>query len=182
MKPLLQRIPNILTAFRLAVIPIFVVTFFVDSKASNQFAAFLFIFACITDFLDGYLARLWQVQSSLGRFLDPIADKLIVAAALIMLLYNSKADVIPALLIISREILVSGLREYLAELKVPLPVSTLGKWKTGIQMGALILLILGETATGLALTDWLGRIALWISAGITVYSGYVYLRAGLKHI
>ena len=182
MRRFLQRIPNTLTAFRLAVIPVFVATFFFDSKLANQFAALLFVIACITDFFDGYLARLWSVQSSLGRFLDPIADKLLVAAALIMLLYKGRADVIPALFIISREILVSGLREYLSEVKVPLPVSRLGKWKTGIQMGALLLLILGEKATGLELTEWLGRIALWISAGITVYSGYAYLKAGLKHI
>lgn len=178
----LRKIPNLLTGFRCAVIPVFVATFFFDSKWMNQSAAALFIIACITDFLDGYLARLWSVQSSLGRFLDPIADKLLVAAALIMLMYKGRADVIPALLIISREILVSGLREYLSEIQVPLPVSRLGKWKTGIQMGALLLLILGEKGTGLELTDWLGRIALWISAGITVYSGYAYLKASAQHI
>ena len=182
MNSTLQKIPNALTAFRLAVIPVFITTFFFESSASSQFAAFLFLLAGITDFLDGYLARLWKVQSSFGRFLDPIADKLLVSAALIMLLYQNKADVIPALLIISREILVSGLREYLAEIKIPLPVSRLGKWKTGIQIGALLLLILGVEATGLEITEWLGRIALWVSAAITVFSGYVYLKAGMQHI
>ena len=177
-----KQIPNWLTGFRIVIIPIFVLTFFFEGRGANLFAAMLFIIACITDFLDGYLARLWKVQSSLGRFLDPIADKLLVAAALIMLLHENRADVIPALLIISREILVSGLREYLAEIQVPLPVSRLGKWKTGLQMGALVLLIAGTEGTGLALTEWLGRIALWISAGITVYSGYAYLNASLKHI
>jgi len=182
MNSFFQKIPNALTTFRMAIIPLFVALFFFDSKTASQLAALLFLIACITDFFDGYLARLWNVQSSLGRFLDPIADKLLVAAALIMLLYQGKADVIPALLIISREILVSGLREYLSEIQVPLPVSSLGKWKTGIQMGALVLLILGEKGTGLELTEWLGRIALWISAGITVYSGYAYLKASAKHI
>lgn len=179
---MLKQLPNALTAFRLAVIPLFVLLFFFEGKGVSQFAAFLFVLACLTDFLDGYLARKLQVESSFGRFLDPIADKLLVAAALIMLLYKGNADVVPALLIISREILVSGLREYLAELKVPLPVSNLAKWKTGIQMGALVLLILGAEGSGLALTEWLGRIALWISAALTVYTGYAYLRAGLRHM
>lgn len=178
---MLQRIPNYLTAFRIAIIPPFVLLFFFDSGAARWWAAALFVIAGITDFFDGYLARKLNAQSSFGRFLDPIADKLLVAAALVMLVRSGEAHVIPAIAILSREILVSGLREFLAEIQVPLPVSKLGKYKTALQMLAIFLLILGVKATGLAFTHWLGEAALWLAAGLTLYTGYAYLRAGLKH-
>lgn len=178
---MLQKIPNYLTALRVAVIPLFVVLMYLPGGSARWWAAGLFVFAAITDFLDGYLARKWNAQSSFGRFLDPIADKLLVAAALLMLVHGGEADVIPAIAIISREILVSGLREYLSEIQVPMPVSTLGKWKTALQMAALVLLILGVEGTGLMLVEWLGRGLLWISAALTLYTGYAYLRAGIRH-
>lgn len=176
-----SRIPNWLTGLRIAIIPVFVLLLYLPYPEARWWAAGLFVIASITDFLDGWLARKWNVESSFGRFLDPIADKLLVAAALLMLVHTGEANTIPAILIISREILVSGLREYLAELQVPMPVSQLGKWKTAAQMAALILLILGAKGTGLEITEYAGRTLLWIAAALTVYSGYAYLRAGLKH-
>lgn len=182
---MIRSLPNILTLSRILVIPVLVASFYADGKLSHWLAAGLFLFASITDFFDGYLARMWAVQSRLGRFLDPIADKLLVATAIIMLVRFGGIgtyDVVAAVAILCREILVSGLREYLAELRVSLPVSKLGKIKTAVQMTALFLLLLGEKGSGIELTEPVGRIALWIAAILTVISGYAYLKAGLKHI
>lgn len=182
---MLKNLPNLLTLSRILVIPILVASFYAGGKLSHWLAAGLFLFASITDFFDGYLARMWAVQSNLGRFLDPIADKLLVATAIVMLVCFGgigKFEVIAAVAILCREILVSGLREYLAEIRVSLPVSKLGKVKTAVQMTALFLLLLGEKGSGLAITEPLGGIALWIAAILTVISGYAYLKAGLAHI
>lgn len=182
---MLKSLPNILTASRIAVIPVLVASFYVGGKLAHWLAAGLFLFASVTDFFDGYLARMWSVQSNLGRFLDPIADKLLVATAIIMLVRFGgigKYDVIAAVAILCREILVSGLREYLAELRTSLPVSKLGKVKTATQMTALFLLLLGAEGSGLFITEPLGRITLWIAAILTLMSGYAYLKAGMKHI
>jgi CDP-diacylglycerol--glycerol-3-phosphate 3-phosphatidyltransferase len=182
---MLRNLPNILTASRIIVIPVLVASFYAGGKLAHWLAAGLFLFASVTDFFDGYLARMWSVQSNLGRFLDPIADKLLVATAIIMLVRFGgigKYDVIAAVAILCREILVSGLREYLAELREALPVSKLGKIKTAVQMTALFLLLLGNEGSGLWITEPLGRIALWIAAILTLVSGYAYLKAGMKHI
>lgn len=182
---MIKSLPNWLTMTRILVIPMLIATFYMPGKFSHWLAAGLFLFASITDFLDGYLARAWSVQSKLGRFLDPIADKLLVCAAILMLVHFGaigKYDIIAAIAIVCREILVSGLREFLAELRVSLPVSKLGKVKTGVQMTSLFLLLLGEKGSGLSITPILGQIALWLAAVLTLISGYAYLRAGLAHM
>lgn len=176
-------IPNILTFSRIIIIPIIVASFFFENNIfARKLAAVLFIIASITDFFDGYLARIWQSQSNLGRFLDPIADKLLVGAIILMLVHAGRADIVPSLLIICREILVSGLREFLAELRVSIPVTGLAKIKTTIQMLAIFLLLLGNEATHLPFIDLIARITLWIAAILTIITGYAYLKAGIKYI
>ena len=143
----LLNVPNLLTLSRILAVPIVVATFYVAGDYARWFACALFTAAAVTDWLDGHMARRWAQQSEIGRFLDPIADKLLVAATLFMLTTMgrlSAAAVFPALVILCREILVSGLREYLAGLRVGLPVSKLAKWKTAIQMTAIGFLIVGD--------------------------------------
>ena len=180
---MLLNLPNILTLSRIAIIPVLIlVCYFIDGLLSHRIAAGLFLIASITDFLDGYLARAWHMQSNFGRFLDPIADKLLVGALIVVMVDTSKADVLPAIAIICREILVSGLREFLAELHVSVPVSKLAKAKTAVQMTALFFLLLGNKGSGLEYTDLLGRGTLWLAAILTVVTGYAYLKAGMRHI
>lgn len=183
-------LPNLLTFGRILLVPAMVGAFFLDGYAANWTALGIFIVAAVTDFFDGYLARAMHSWSEVGRMLDPIADKLLVAAALIMLVYvNAKAGdlTIPSLLasivILCREILVSGLREYLAGLSVSVPVSRLAKWKTAVQMTAIGFLIAGEAGDQiLPITTAIGTGGLWLAAIVTLYTGYDYLRAGLKHV
>jgi len=181
----MKNIPNILTFIRILVIPILISSFFLEGVLSNWIAATLFIFASVTDFVDGYLARLLEAQSKLGRVLDPIADKLLVATAIIMLVHFGDHDLlitIPGIIILFREIFVSGLREFLAEINVSVPVSQLAKWKTGVQMTALSLMILGDKGTGIEFTNEIGRAGLIIAALLTVITGVAYFRASLKHL
>src|SRR6185437_10226578 len=182
---MLTKLPNLLTLSRIAVIPLMVATFYLPDFYSQWLACALFAAAGVTDYLDGHFARLWKQQSEIGRFLDPIADKLLVGAALFMLAAFariSSAAILPALVILSREILVSGLREYLAGLRVRVPVSRLAKWKTGIQMGAIGVLLVGDAGpSGLPLIV-IGELMLWAAAVLTIITGYDYLRAGLTHI
>ena len=187
------NIPNLLTYGRILAVPLIVVCFFLEGRLeSSDFARWtalgLFIAASITDYLDGYLARTWQQTSNIGRMLDPIADKLLVATCL-MLLAADPVETIPgwslgaAIVILCREILVAGLREYLAELKVSVPVTQLAKWKTTIQMFAIAFLLAGPAGDKiLPYTTEIGITLLWISAIVTLYTGYDYFRAGLKHI
>ena len=195
-------LPNVLTYGRILAVPALVAVMFVDrpinsgapwSEFPNWVALAIFLVACITDFFDGYLARVWSQQSSLGQMLDPIADKLLVGAALVMLVANGTIRglaIWAAIIILSREILVSGLREYLAELRVKVAVTRLAKWKTTVQMVALGFLIAGEAGDRvlLALTAFdglamsIGLILLWIAALVTLYTGYDYFRAGLRHM
>src|SRR6201996_3252396 len=143
----LTSLPNLLTLSRILAIPLVIATFYVQGDAARWFGCALFFAAGFTDWLDGHMARRWQQQSEIGRFLDPIADKLLVAATLLMLAATGRLSdeaVLPALVILCREILVSGLREYLAGLRVGVPVSKLAKWKTTIQMFAIGFLIVGE--------------------------------------
>jgi len=181
------NIPNVLTVSRILAIPV-VLAFIAWGGALGNWLAFsAYTYACITDFFDGYLARAWHQQSAFGRFLDPIADKLLVAGVLFMLVgveSVSGVHILPAAIILCREILVSGLREFLAEARVGLPVSLLAKWKTTIQMLALGFLIVGNVGPdfGFATTWEIGVYGLWIAALITIITGYDYLRAGLRHI
>jgi cardiolipin synthase (CMP-forming) len=181
----LTSLPNLLTLSRILVIPVVVATFYVQGDSARWFACALFSAAAVTDWLDGHMARRWEQQSELGRFLDPIADKLLVAATLLMLTATSRLSsgaVLPALVILCREILVSGLREYLAGLRIGLPVSRLAKWKTAIQMVAIGVLIVGDAGPALLPVAAIGEMLLWIAAGLTLLTGYDYLRAGLTHM
>ena len=181
------NVPNILTVSRIVIIPVVLTFIYWDGGIGNWLALAAYAYACITDFFDGYLARAWHQQSAFGRFLDPIADKLLVAGVLFMLVgveTIAGLHILPAAVILCREILVSGLREFLAEARVGLPVSLLAKWKTAIQMLALGFLIVGHAGPdfGFATTWEIGMYGLWIAAVITLVTGYDYLRAGLRHI
>lgn len=163
-------------------IPAMVVVFYFDGVWGNWLAAGFFLYASVTDFFDGYFARAWSAQSKLGRFLDPIADKLLIATALLLLVGEDRADILPSLAILCREILVSGLREFLAELRISVPVSKLAKFKTAAQMVAIFLLLLGAGGPAWFPTHAIGQILLWIAAVLTLFTGYAYLRTGLKHM
>lgn len=180
-------LPNILTYSRIAAIPVVLGLMFVDRAWGHWLALAVYTAACVTDFFDGYLARAWHQQSSLGRFLDPIADKLLVAAVLLALVGLDTVhglSIVPAAVILCREILVSGLREFLAEVRVGVPVSRLAKWKTGIQMVTLGVLIVGAAGPmfGPFTTTEVGIFGLWLAALLTLMTGYDYLRASLTHI
>lgn len=185
-KKLILSLPNMLTYGRVAAVPVVAAClFWPDEPAMRWTALGLYTLAAITDFFDGYLARIWSQQSSLGRMLDPIADKLLVAAVLLVLVANHTIvdwSVWAAIVILSREILVSGLREFLAELRVSVPVSTVAKWKTTLQLVALGFLIVGPSGEAvLPGTVKIGLTLLWIAAGLTIYTGWDYMRAGVKH-
>ena len=180
------NLPNLLTYFRIALVPAIVICFYIEGDTAHWIALTLFIVAGITDFFDGYLARAWEQQSNLGRMLDPIADKLLVAVVLIALTWQ---DVIAgfslwaAIIILCREILVSGLREFLAELRVSVPVTQLAKWKTAIQMVALGFLLAGTAGDKIVpgVTE-MGITLLWAAAILTIYTGFDYFRAGIQHL
>ncbi len=177
-----KNLPNYLTYLRIAVIPALILVFFLKGEWSYYLSAALFCIAGITDWLDGYVARMWEAQSSLGRFLDPIADKLLVATALMLLVASGRADLLPAIAIVCREILVSGLREFLAEIRIGVPVSKLAKFKTAAQMAAIFFLLLGAGGPAWLYSEFLGRLLLWLAAGLTLVTGYAYLKTGLKHM
>lgn len=187
----MYNIPNMLTYGRIVAVPLVVLCFFLEgrlwaSEAARWTAFALFAIASVTDFLDGYLARLWKQSSNIGRMLDPIADKLLVSSVLLLLAADGTIagwSIWAAIIILCREILVSGLREYLAALKVSVPVTQLAKWKTTIQLVAIGFLLAGPAADNyLDYMTETGIVLLWISAVITLYTGYDYFRAGLKHI
>jgi cardiolipin synthase (CMP-forming) len=186
-------IPNLLTYGRILAIPLIVFCFFLEGTLqSTDFARWaalaLFTIASITDFLDGYLARIWNQTSNIGRMLDPIADKLLVSTCLLLLAADTEKTIAgwslwAAIIILCREILVSGLREYLAALKVSVPVTRIAKWKTTVQMLALGFLLAGPAGDKiLPHTTQIGISLLWVAAILTMYTGYDYFRAGLKHI
>jgi len=182
-RALTLSLPNLLTYGRIVAVPAVVACFYLDQPLGNWLAFTLFVTASITDFLDGYLARAWSQQSALGRMLDPIADKLLIAACLISLCAFNVIhgwSVWAAVIILFREIAVSGLREFLASLHVSVPVSNFAKWKTAIQMTALAVLLVGP-ALGPTFTH-AGLILLWIAALVTLITGYDYFRAGLRHL
>lgn len=185
------NIPNLLTYGRILAVPLIVLCFFIEGRLhGSDFARWsalaLFVVASLTDWLDGYLARLWDQSSNIGRMLDPIADKLLVASVLLLMAADGTIagwTIWAAIIILCREILVSGLREYLAALKVSVPVTRIAKWKTTIQMVALAFLLAGPAGDKVVpYTTEMGLTLLWLAALITIYTGYDYFRAGLKHM
>lgn len=181
-----MSLPNVLTYVRIAAVPALVAClFFLQGDVARWSAFSLFVFAGVTDWLDGYLARIWEQQSTLGRMLDPIADKLLVGAVLMMLVHDGTISgwaIWAAIIILCREILVSGLREFLAELNVKIHVTQLAKWKTTMQMIALGVLLAGPAAEKIVpgiMTG--GLVILWIAALLTLWTGYDYLKAGIVH-
>ena len=183
------KIPNILTIGRIILVPIFVIAFYIPGFLGDLIPFFIFVLASFTDFLDGVLARLYKEESKLGELLDPIADKIIVAAALVLLVMNDiirNYEVIAAIIILTREILISGLREFLAKSQVTMPVTGLAKFKTFIQMFAIAILLTGESGNKLInFADYnahtVGIIFLWLSAFLTLYTGYDYVKKGIDH-
>ena len=176
---------NLLTMGRIVVIPPIILFMALGGELWLWAAFGLYAAACVTDFFDGYLARTMNQVSALGRFLDPIADKLLVAAILLMLTATDRVtgwDVVAGLVILLREITVSGLREFLAEVRVGVPVSRLAKWKTTIQMLALGFLIVGDVGPAFLPTAMIGTVLLWAAAALTVVTAIDYLRAGLRHM
>jgi CDP-diacylglycerol--glycerol-3-phosphate 3-phosphatidyltransferase len=185
-------LPNLLTLSRIFAVPILVFLLWKPAPWDYGITFVLYCIVGITDYFDGYLARAQGQISKLGQFLDPIADKIMVAAVIVMLMASRKADgnppvlqdvnIIPALIILLREIIVSGLREFLAELRVGMPVSQLAKWKTTIQLVALGALILGGAIPEEPWIHQVGLASLWAAAALTLLTGYDYLRLGLKHM
>ena len=191
MKTGMLSLPNLLTLSRILAVPILVFLLWRPAPVDYAITFVLYCIVGITDYFDGYLARAWGSISKLGQFLDPIADKIMVAAVIVMLIASRKANpvpeidglnLIPALVILLREIIVSGLREYLAGLQVSVPVSALAKWKTTLQLVALGALILCGALPHQPWVHLVGIICLWFAAGLTLITGYDYLRVGLRHM
>jgi len=187
---MLTDLPNVLTLSRMAAIPVLVLCVALHRPAGDCIACLLFIAAGITDYYDGKLARSRQQLSELGRMLDPIADKLLVGASLMVLAAFDRlplAALYPAIVILCREILVSGLREYLASFRAKLPVTRLAKWKTGFQMTAIGMLLAGDSTAALLHLGWAhvgaaGAVLLWSAAVLTLITGWDYVVTGLNHI
>ena len=179
-------VPNLLTYARIAAVPAVVACLLFGGDNARWLALGLFIAAGVTDFFDGFLARRWSQQSSLGRMLDPIADKLLVSSCLLMLAADGTIrgwSLWAAIVILCREILVSGLREYLAELRVSVPVTQLAKWKTTLQLVAVGFLIAGKAGDAiLPVVTPIGLTLIWLSALLTLYTGWDYFRAGVRHL
>jgi len=180
------NLPNNLTLFRIAIIPALVVLFLIQEPWSLWAALGLYTLGAITDFFDGYLARRWNMMSAFGRFLDPIADKLLVAAMLILIAAFDRLPgmwTIPAIIIMMREMLIAGLREFLGPHRIQLPVSRLAKWKTVSQMFAMGFLIMGKHGdVVLPQTLLIGQIGISIAALLTIVTGWDYMRKGLSYI
>ena len=187
---MLTTLPNLLTLSRIAAIPVLVALVAWHTPDGDVAAMLVFAAAGITDFLDGRIARHRQMLSDLGRMLDPIADKLLVGATLMVLAGQGRLPfhgLYPAVVILCREISVSGLREYLAGLAVGLPVTRLAKWKTGLQMAALGTLLAGDDGAAVLHLGFLpvgaiGIAMLWAAAVLTLITGWDYLHAGLRHV
>jgi len=183
------KIPNILTIGRIILVPIFIGTFYLPGSLGDWIPFFIFVLASFTDFLDGLLARLYKEESKLGELLDPIADKIIIASALVLLVMEGTIvgyEVIAAIIILIREILISGLREFLAKVQVSIPVTSLAKFKTFIQMFSIAILLTGDSGNQLFnFGDYnaqsFGIILLWLSAFLTIYTGYDYVRKKIHH-
>jgi cardiolipin synthase (CMP-forming) len=175
-------IPNILTFIRILLIPVVVLSFYIDTVFWRWLAVFAFASACFTDYLDGYLARILKQTSKLGTFLDPLADKLLVATTLLYMAgYDkiSRLSLIPAAIILCREIMISGLRDHLGNLSILLPVSHLSKWKTAAQMLAITVLLIGDVSK--RPIAWIGELFLWVAGVLTVVTAYAYLSETAKN-
>jgi cardiolipin synthase len=185
-----KKIPNWLTYLRIAAVPALIAVFYMPGvKWTYILSAAVFFAASVTDWLDGYVARVLEAESNVGKFLDPIADKLLVATALLLLVGEDRANyadgramMIPAVAIVCREILVSGLREFLAEIRISVPVSRLAKWKTGAQMVAIFLLLLGSGGPHWLQAGIFGNVMLCIAALLTLVTGYAYVKTGWKYL
>ena len=183
------KIPNILTIGIILIVPIFVFTFFLPGFFGDLIPFFLFVLASFTDYLDGLLARIFKEESKLGELLDPIADKILVSTALLLLIMSGTIknfEVIAAIIIITREIIISGLREFLAKGSISMPVTSLSKLKAFIQMFAIAVLLTGEFGNKIInFQDYnaqtIGIILLWLSAALTLYTGYGYIVKGIDH-
>lgn len=187
----MYNLPNLLTISRIIVIPVIFLAIYIHTVWWSVLTAVLFIIAAITDYFDGYLARSRNETSVFGRLLDPIADKLLVVSALLIIVANRMVDeisYIPVCIIMCREILVSGLREFLAEVKVGMPVTRLAKWKTGVQMTALSMLLMSRVGiiqigdTFIPVWGVLGEILLWVAGVLTFMTGYDYFQRGLDYV
>lgn len=182
---MLEHLPNQLTMARIAVIPVILLLMLVEASWAAWIALVLFVLAALTDWLDGYLARKQALVSSFGKVMDVIADKLLVAAVLLVLV-NIRTiagpTLVPAIIILLREVAVSGLREFLAEVKISVPVSRLAKWKTASQFLALSFLVIGKYAPDAIPAVFIGTICLWVAGALTLVTGWDYLRANLKHM
>lgn len=181
----LQKIPNMLTFMRILAVPFVVMSFYLQGGVGAWTGCVLFIAASVTDWFDGYLARKFKSTSSLGRVLDPIADKLLVASTLLMMAAYDRlgyTGLLPAVIILCREVLVSGLREFLAEIQVSMPVTRLAKWKTGFQMTAIPMLMVADFSPWFCYFGEIGEALIWVAAVLTIITGYDYLRSGLKHL
>lgn len=179
----MYNLPNLLTLSRIVVIPVIFLSLYINSFVWSMFVAVLFVIAAITDYFDGYLARCRNETSAFGRLLDPIADKLLVASALVVILGKpgmvwTPLSYIPVFIILCREILVSGLREFLREVNVGLPVTRLAKWKTGFQMTALSMMLF----KGLWVWGYIGEMLLWIAGALTFITGYQYFQKSINYV
>ncbi len=180
-----SNLANILTLSRIAAIPLVIGALYLPQAIGNWIALLIFASAGVTDWLDGYVARTRGEVSSFGRIFDPIADKLLVASVLMVLVALDRIggwSIIPAIIILCREVLVSGLREFLAQIEVRVPVSILAKWKTGVQMVAIGFVIVGDAFPPILPVAAIGIVGLWVAAVVTLYTGYDYMRAGLRHM
>lgn len=184
-------LPNLLTLSRIFAVPILVFLLWRPAPLDYAFTFVLYCIVGVTDYFDGYVARAQGQISRLGQFLDPIADKIMVAAVLVMLISSRRENpipeiaglhIIPALVILLREIIVSGLREFLASLQISVPVSALAKWKTTLQLVALGALILGGAVPHQPWVHEVGIFSLWAAAALTLVTGYDYLRIGIRHM
>ena len=192
-------LPNLLTYARIIAVPALVMSYYLEGYVGRWLSLLIFLIACVTDFFDGYLARVWKQTSALGRLLDPIADKLLVATSLMLLVSDYTIggwSMLAALIILCREIFVSGLREFLAELRVSVPVTRLAKWKTTLQMVAIGFLLVAPAGnslfagvkvptpvgTSIGPITFIGLTLLWVSALVTLYTGYDYFMVGFRHL
>jgi cardiolipin synthase len=183
---MVATLPNALTFGRIAAIPLLIALFFVDAEWGPWAALAVYVIAAVTDYFDGLLARVQKTASPLGKLMDPIADKMLVAATLFLLVAFGRLEqlaIIPAIVILLREILISGLREFLAGMAARgLPVSGLAKWKTGVQMTAIGFLIVGEAGPDPIPVILIGEVGLWIAAVLTIVTGWSYVREGVRQV
>ncbi|MCP5370064.1 MAG: CDP-diacylglycerol--glycerol-3-phosphate 3-phosphatidyltransferase [Rickettsiaceae bacterium] len=177
-----KNLPNHLTIIRMVAIPVIVaILSYEDSVMACRLGGIIFAVISLTDFFDGYIAKKYNLVSNFGKAFDPIADKVLVACALIMLVQNGKVSALPCLLIISREFIVSGFREFLAQTKINLAVTKISQVKTMIQMTAITIIIIGSKGTGIKSLDLIGELLLWIAAILSLFSGYIYFKACNKY-